>query len=102
MQLETSSEIDEDEDRHKLTETTTLLLEEKAPPHGSIQFKLIWSYVRACTWAVAVLTLLVYLLAIGASMAAGFWLADWSDAEGNAGGSRVNTTICDSENGPSL
>ena len=100
----------QDENLNRVTENTSLLTEEKPtePPVGKINFKLILSYCRACNWAMAILTLLVYALMIGASMAANFWLADWTDAEVSAGAGNVNTTavdgqsFCDNEYGPKL
>ena len=67
------------------------------------------AYCRACSWLMTLLTLLFYVLTSSASVAAGYWLAEWSNAEGNAligssagNSSSSSSTVCDQENGPSL
>jgi ABC-type multidrug transport system fused ATPase/permease subunit len=40
----------------------------------------LFTYVRACTYPLSLLTILLYLLANGASLASNFWLADWSNS----------------------
>ena len=86
------------------TEHTALIAEETIQT-GSIKdtLMLIYTYCRACNWLLTLLTLLFYVLTIGASVASNFWLAEWSNAEGNkqADGMKANGT-CDGENGPEL
>lgn len=74
----------------------------------SVKLAIMLVYFRACKWFMAVLFLLIYALSVGASMAAGFWLADWSDAEGREGAGSVNFsgtsmfTVCEDGNGPKV
>ena len=100
-----------DIDESKPTEHTSLITAEHNPQTGYSVKKLtavIITYCRACSWLMTFLTLLFYVLMSGASVAAGYWLAVWSDAEGNALGSSGGnsssklSTVCDQENGPSL
>ena len=92
----------------KPTEYTSLITAEHNPQTGYSVKKLtavIITYCRACSWLMTLLTLLFYVLMSGASVAAGYWLAVLSDAEGNALGSSSSSkisTVCDQENGPSL
>ena len=94
------------------TERTSLIAAEHSPQTGYSIKKLIAvmiTYCRACSWLMTFLTLLFYVLTSGASVAAGYWLAVWSDAErkalgsssGNSSSSKI-WTVCDQENGPSL
>ena len=90
------------------TERTALITEEKAET-GKVKLAVILAYCRACTWFLTILTLLFYTLTSGASVASNFWLADWSNAEGNVranetgnGTAFVKVTACDKEDGPDV
>ena len=54
------------------------------------------------------ITLLFYVLSNGASVASNFWLADWSNAEGNMrtnetkNATFVKVTACDKDSGPDV
>ena len=104
-----------DKSKLKPTECTSLIAAaaEHRPQTTSYSIKRLATvtiaYCRACSWLMTLLTLLFYVLTSGASVAAGYWLAEWSNAEGNAliGSSAGNSsssgsTVCDQENGPSL
>ena len=99
---------------HEPTEHTSLIVKEKAQT-GSVKLAIMLVYFRACIWFVPVLFLLIYALAVGASVAAGFWLADWSDAEGKVGAGSMNFSgtnasgtnasgyfTCEDESGPKV
>ena len=91
----------------EVTENTALIAEEKAET-GNVKLSVIIAYCRACTWYMSLLTLLLYVLTNGASVASNFWLADWSNAEGNIRDSEIkNTTFvkltaCDKDSGPDV
>ena len=96
------------EEFNEPTETTALISEEKAET-GKVKLSVIIAYCRACNWFLAILTLLFYISSSGSSVASNFWLADWSNAEGNI---RINETTnttyfikmtaCDKDDGPDL
>ena len=95
-------------DKSEPTERTALITEEKAET-GKVKLSVILAYSRACTWFLTILTLLFYTLTSGASVASNFWLADWSNAEGNIranetgnGTSFDKVTACDKEDGPDV
>ena len=103
-----------DRGKSKPTECTSLIAAEPmANPQAGYGVKklatIIITYCRACSWLMTFLTLLFYVLTSGASVAAGYWLAEWSDAEENSLGSSGDgnssskmSNVCDQENGPSL
>lgn len=85
-------------------------MKEKAQT-GGVKLAVMLLYFRACRWFMALLVLFIYVLAVGASVAAGFWLANWSDAEGRERASSMNFsgtnasgafTVCDDESGPEV
>ena len=78
MQSSETSYPSDSED--KLTERTALISEEKAMS-GSVKLSVIFAYCRACTWFVTIVTLILYSLAQGASVATNFWLSKWSNAQ---------------------
>ena len=85
-----------------------MITEEKAET-GNVKIAVILAYCRACTYLMTFLTLLFYVLTNGASVASNFWLAEWSNAEGNEhtsethnGTSFVKVTACDKQNGPDV
>ena len=95
-------------DKSEPTERTALITEEKAET-GKVKLSVILAYSRACTWFLTILTLLLYTLTSGASVASNFWLADWSNAEGNIranetgnGTSFDKVTACDKKDGPDV
>lgn len=95
-------------DKSEPTEHTALITEEKAET-GKVKLSVILAYCRACTWFLTFLTLLFYTLTSGASVASNFWLADWSNAEGNIRANEtgnvtafVKVTACDREDGPDV
>ena len=104
--LESSSATD-DEDMVKKTDNIkqdrrkSLISEEKAET-GRITFAVILAYCRACTWYMSVFVLLFNVLTNALAVVTNFWLADWSNAAGNAqlraAGVNVTTnqvTACD-------
>ena len=52
------------------------------------------AYIRACTYPLSILTIILYLMANGASLASNFWLADWSNSNIPANANKT-TTACD-------
>ena len=90
-----------------MDENTALIAEEKAET-GNVKISVILAYCIACTWYMTLITLFLYVLTNVASVASNFWLADWSNAEGNIRDSELkNTTFakvtaCDNENGPNV
>ena len=76
-----SSEISYPSDSEdKLTECTALISEKKAMS-GSVKFSVIFAYCHACTWFVTIVTLILYSLAQGTSVATNFWLSKWNNAQ---------------------
>lgn len=45
-----------------------------------VHISVLFSYIRACTYPLSLLTMILYLMANGASLASNFWLADWSNS----------------------
>ena len=82
---------------------TALITEEKAET-GRVKFSVLLAYLKACTWVMSGLTILLYILTTSASVGSNFWLAEWSNAEGaleNAtkyNGTFDSVTICDHSN----
>ena len=62
------------------TERSALIVEEKAES-GSVKLSVILDYCRACTWPMAVVTVVFFVLTHGTSIASSFWLAKWSNAQ---------------------
>ena len=85
------SSEEETEEEAKPTEYSPLIVKEKAQT-SCFKLAVLLTYCRTCRWFMAVLTLIFYALAVGASVAANFWLADWSDAEGRDGTVGTNTS----------
>ena len=90
------------------TETTALIAEEKAET-GKVKLSVILAYCRACNWLLTILTLLFYISTSGSSVASNFWLADWSNAEGNFRTNEttnstyfIKKTACDKDDGPDV
>lgn len=65
-----------------MTERSALIVDEKAES-GSVKLSVILDYCQACTWPMAVMTVVFFVLAHGASIASSFWLAKWSNAQAN-------------------
>ena len=97
----------------KSTERTSLIAPEAGQnPQTAYSIKrlatVILTYCRACSWLMTFLTLLFYVLMSGASVAAGYWLAEWSNAEAEGSGAlgssteKSNSSVCNQENGPIL
>ena len=106
--LSSMQSVGSNADKSEPTERTALITEEKAET-GKVKLSVILAYCRACTWFLTILTLLFYTLTSGASVASNFWLADWSNAEGNIranetsnGTGFVKVTACDKEDGPDV
>lgn len=85
------------------TESTALISEEKTET-GKVKLSVILAYCRACNWILTILTLFFYISTSGSSVASNFWLADWSNAEGNylIDNATYQATACDKENGPDV
>ena len=90
------------------TETTALISEEKAET-GKVKLSVILAYCRACNWFLTIITLLFYISTSGSSVASNFWLADWSNAEGNYRYNEttnttyfIKSTACDNDNEPNV
>ena len=74
-----------------------------------MKLSVILAYCRASNWFLAIITLLFYMSMSGASVASNFWLADWSNAEGNFHFNETDNvttftrmTACDNIDGPDL
>lgn len=87
-----------------MNEKSALIVEEKAES-GSVKLSVILSYCRACTWPVATITVLFFVLTQAASIASSFWLAEWSSAQANEVAFERNNskyirkvTLCDDVN----
>ena len=65
-----------------MNEKSALIVEEKAES-GSVKFSVILDYCRACTWPMAVVTVVFFVLTHAATIGSGFWLAKWSSAQAN-------------------
>ena len=74
----------------------SLTSEEKAET-GRITAAVIFTYCRACTWYMTVFVLLFNVLSNALAVVTNFWLADWSNAAGNALTADVNTTTTTSQ-----
>ena len=92
-----------DEKSPPIKHSTALMTEEKAET-GRVQFSVLLAYLKACTWIMSGITVLLYILTNSASVGANFWLAEWSNAEGaleNAtkyNGTFSPLTFCDHSN----
>ncbi len=74
---------------------TTIINEEKAKT-GTVSISVIKSYIKACTWVMSVLVFLFYGLSNALSVSSNFWLAEWSNAEGNFNKTNFTAiTFCD-------
>ncbi|XP_064405656.1 multidrug resistance-associated protein 1-like [Halichondria panicea] len=74
---------------------TTIIDEEKAKT-GTVSISVIKSYIKACTWIMSVLVFLFYGLSNALSVSSNFWLAEWSNAEGNFNKTNFTAiTFCD-------
>ena len=99
--------LGKESDKEEPTERTALITEEKTET-GNVRLSVILAYCRACTWYMTLITMLFYVLTNGASVASNFWLADWSNAEGNMHTSEtknvtfVKLTACDKDSGPDV
>ena len=99
--------LGKESDKAEPSERTALITEEKAET-GNVRLSVILAYCRACTWYMTLITLLFYVLTDGASVASNFWLADWSNAEGNMRANEtknvtfVKVTACDKDTGPDV
>ena len=87
-----------------MTESSALIVEEKAES-GSVKLSVILDYCRACTWPVAIITVVFFVLTHGASIASSFWLAKWSNEQANEVALEKNesvynrkVTFCDNVN----
>ena len=69
----------------------SLTSEEKAET-GRITTAVILAYCRACTWYMTIFVLLFNVLSNVLAVVTNFWLADWSNAAGNAQAADVNVT----------
>jgi cytoskeletal protein RodZ len=65
-----------------MNEKSALIVEEKAES-GSMKFSIVLDYCRACTWPMAIVTVVFFVLTHAASIASSFWLVKWSNAQAN-------------------
>jgi hypothetical protein len=65
-----------------MNEKSALIVEEKAES-GSVKFSVVLDYCRACTWPMAIITVVFFMLTHSASIASSFWLVKWSNAQAN-------------------
>ena len=76
---------------------------------GNIKFSVIVEYCRACTWPMDITTVLLFILSQVAAVASKYWLANWSNSQGNEQAFENNksavfqqVTFCDSINGSNV